>query len=149
MRYQSFLHKKSVKITLLRISFANTRPLVTAKYFTTTGYKKMQNNTYHILEIGYNGADVTDIKTSIICQSNTTRWLAEIIYRGLSSEQYNGRFVAIKGENDCVKIDQYSEGKLLNTQYALPTPLSNAAQKQTDESTKATATHQISDSAAH
>lgn len=109
----------------------------------------MQTNTYHILEIGYNGADVTDIKTSIVCQSNTTRWLAEIIYRGLSSEQYNGRFVSIKGETDCVKIDQYSEDKLLDTQYALPTPLSNPAQQQTDQSTNTTATHQIADSAAH
>lgn len=54
---------------------------------------------YFVLEIGYNGCDISDIKTQIKVSVVDAAWLAGIIYDGLEKNGYGGRFVNIVGQH--------------------------------------------------
>lgn len=53
---------------------------------------------YLLLEVGYNGCDISDIKTQINVPVGDAFWLAGVIYEGLKQNGYAGRFVNIVGQ---------------------------------------------------
>jgi len=87
------------------------------KIFNYTQLKKYRRFTLarindkqdcYLLEVGYNGCDITDIKTEILVPASEARWLAEVIYSGLEAQDYSGRFVNIVGhtKNNYASLNQ-------------------------------------------
>lgn len=62
---------------------------------------------FHV-EVGYNGCDISDIKTQFLVPAEDALWLSGIIYEGLKQQGYGGRFVKIIGQNRGVATLQRS-----------------------------------------
>ena len=74
---------------------------------------------YYTLEIGYNGADISDIATSIDVKESKVKWLVELIQAGFKEQEVLSGFVNVVGDNT---FTSFTRRTLITGDTKLPKP---------------------------
>ncbi len=84
-------------------------------------YKAGCMDKYYTLEIGYNGADITDIATTVDVDVSKVRWLVELIQSGYKEQEVLSGFVNVVGKET---FSSFSRRKPMTRDARLPNPKS-------------------------
>ena len=74
---------------------------------------------YYTLEIGYNGADISDIATVTDVEESRVKWFVELIQSGFKEQEVLSGFVNVVGKDT---FDSFTRRSLISDETKLPSP---------------------------
>lgn len=74
---------------------------------------------YYRLDIGYNGADITDIAIQVNAPVERVNWLVRVIQSGFTQEGISSGFVNVVGQDS---FASFNRRNYINSESELPEP---------------------------